>query len=273
MIPDTLRPPPALCGFLADYVGTFPSSRELPGVMRRPSSVSLARTPSIVQRQQDCVAVSGADAYLYELVVQREVPEPDRLFNDPDFYASWLPSRRKLYWDARARSGNERVDGGTRPSAFVLAVNEKGVCAERWCPYEGLPEENPLADNDAAGRLSFDQAGKVELFECRTLDDALDVIAAGHRVLYAAPVYESMMQVDGETMYEPSGARMGNHMWQLVGYENGGALVRMKNQWPGWGDQHQEALVRREVLEDKMLVALAFSRVARFSETRRAEAT
>jgi hypothetical protein len=238
-----------------------------PGVVRSSvSSIILARSPPIAQWNQDCVAVSAADCYLFELLSAGLVPEPERLFVEPSYYEEWLPSRRKLYWDARAVSGTERVDGGTRPSALARAVSEKGVCAERWCPYTGAPEENPLADNDDAGRMAMDQAGRIELFECADFDAVIATLASGHRVLYASAVYESMQHVDADEFYVPSGPRLGLHMWQLVGFERGGSVIRMKNQWPGWGGQRQEAFAQRSTLEAAMLTALAFRRTSVYSE-------
>lgn len=264
-------PSPQMGGFLPDdpvSAAGYRDSSELVGALRvgAVSRVELAQTPPLVQWWQDCVANAAADAYMFELLVTGLIPEPARLFVDPTYYEEWLPSRRKIYWDARAASGSERVDTGTQPSALVRALRDKGVCAEKYCPYDGVPEENPLADHDDAGRMSMDQAGRVELFTCSDFDAVLAAITSGHRVLYAAPVFDSMRDVGFEEIYVPKGARLGLHMWQLVGFEDHGRVVRMKNQWPGWGGEKQEAFAERSTLETSMLTALAFARVARYSE-------
>jgi hypothetical protein len=243
-----------------DLVGATP---------RRPRSIVLEHTPPLVQWWSDCVANAFADAYLYELLVAGLIPEPARLFSEPAYYETWLPSRRKLYWDGRAVTGIERADGGTQPGAMVRAISDKGVCAERWCPYTGEPTENPLADDDNAGRMSMDQSGKVEVFVCDGVEAALDALAAKHRVLFAGPVFESMADVGEGGFYVPTGKRLGLHMWQMTGYEDGGDVLRMKNQWPGWGDANQEAFASRSVVEGAMMAAYAFARVARFSEVSR----
>lgn len=278
---DTLRPPGfATCGFVPDDGSSIAMAtggghyRELSALRpvagaRRPSSIVLTRTPPLIQWWQDCVANAVADAYLYELIVAGIVPAPADLFTDSAHYADWLPSRRKLYWDARAIVGAERIDAGTQPGALVRAVRDFGLCAERWCPYDGAPEQNPLADHDEAGRMSMDQAGRIELFACLGFGDIIDALAMGHRVLFAGPVFESMAEVGPGQFYIPSGKRLGLHMWQLVGFEDDGAIVRMKNQWPGWGDDAQEAFASRATIEQAMMVAYAFSRVVSYSEVSR----
>ena len=261
-------------GFLPDPDGAIGAAEPVFGVSSRLERVELLRTPPIVQWWQDCVAVSIADAYLFELLVSGDVPEVDRALilgpgaPDPATYERWLPSRRKLYWDARAVMGTI-ADGGTRPSAIVSAIADKGVCAERWCPYDGAPEENPLADHDDAGRMSMDQAGRIELRACVSFDDVIAALASGHRVLYASYITSSMQDVGPESFYVPSGPRIGAHMWQLVGFEDRDDIIRMKNQWPGWGDDNQEAYAARSTLESSMMTALVFHRTARYSENDR----
>lgn len=241
---------------------------------RRPAAVLLRRTPPIAQQHQDCVATSASDAYLFELLSEGLVTDRDVAEN----YDAWLPSRRKLYWDARAVLGMERRDEGTMPSALVEAIGEKGVCAERWCPYGGSPVENPLADYDNAGRMSLDQAGKIELYLCPDADAVLDAIVMGHRVLYAARIYEDFADVgapseEGQAWALYQGASdnpLGLHMFQIVGYQANGAMFVAKNQWLDWGNENQEGLIPRRVLERDRFAALAFRRVARFSEGARA---
>lgn len=229
----------------------------------------LPRTPPIVQWFLDCAAVSTTDAYLYELMVAGLIPEPSKLLHDPAYYVSFLPSRRKLYYDARAVSGRERLDLGVSTGAVWRAIQTQGVCAERWCTYQGDPTENPLADDDEAARHSFDQAGKIEMFECNDLEDIKRVIDAGHRVLHAQIVFDSMKRVGPNEQYVPSGASLGGHQYQIVGYEKGGDLLVIKNQWPLFGDDFQEARISADDAMKDRLGTWGFARVRRFSENER----
>lgn len=274
---DTLPPSAPLCGFVPDddasmrfatgknHYRLLSDARPWSGARRSESAV-LQRTPPIVQRWQDCVANSVADAFLYEMVLAGVVPDPAALFSDVARYNAWLPSRRLIYWNARALVGAERIDAGTQPGAMVRAINEQGFCAERWCPYDGAPEENPFAIHDQAGRMAIDQAGRVELLQCLNFDDVIDALAMHHRVMIGAPVFASMQHVGEGEFYVPDGPRLGLHMWQLVGYEEGGNVVRMKNSWLGWGDDNQEAFAQRSIIERDMISAFAFARVSPYSE-------
>lgn len=255
-----------MLGYIADPVGTHTPVRVLFESMPRFSSpeplgagpsfngatrVVLARTPPIVQTFQDCVAVSIADNVLFEHVAQSQVQ--DLALKDPETYERWLPSRRKLYWDGRAATGLERSDAGTNPRGVMNALRTKGVCAERWCPYEGSPVENPLADNDEAARYSADQAG-IELYECSSLTEVMPVLLSGHRVLFAGTVHESFAELRGGE-YVPGGSVLGAHMFQIVGFEDVGRVVRVKNQWPLWGDENQESFIPYQTLQSMMLGA------------------
>jgi len=285
---DTEPPPgraPQMGGFVEDEPGTtYPSWRDLiaasathtpegarvaitePGPYG--DQVVLPRTPPIVQFEQDCVAVSGADAYLYELIVAGLIPDVVRLFVEPWTYEEWLPSRRKMYWDARACTGREHLNAGVSPAGLRLAVRDKGVCAERWCPYQGSPLENPLADHDEAGRMSMDQAGTIELADVDSLGAVRAAIDAGHRVLHAFLVYESLADVRAGGTYTPSGKALGGHQVQIVGYVPNTNLFLIKNQWPGFGNDTQEAYVDGDVLWETRLGSWMFARVARYSEQR-----
>lgn len=274
---DTLPPSAPLCGFVpddeasmrfatgSDHFRLLRYARPWSGA-RRSESVVLQRTPPIVQRWQDCVANAVADAFLYEMVLVGLVKDPHELFVHPVRYNAWLPSRRQIYWNARALVGAERIDAGTQPGAMVRAINAMGFCAEQWCPYEGPPEENPYALNDAAGRMAIDQAGRIELLQCMNFEDVIDALAMRHRVMIGAPVFASMEHVGDGEFYVPDGPLLGRHMWQLVGYEEGGGVVRMKNSWAGWGDANQEAFAQRSIIERDMVAAFAFARVSPYSE-------
>ena len=174
---------------------------------------------------QSCVAQATAQSLRIAMGVAGAVSPP-------------LPSRRQLYWSARARSGDLGADSGTTIRAAFGALGAVGIASEDACPWDGtLLLDEPAWDVWQRGydsRMSgYYRIGSIGSARGEAVRAAL---TARHPVVLGLRIDDSFESQDGRSPWPgPRGEVLGGHAVCLVGYD--AERVVLCNSWgTSWAD-------------------------------------
>jgi hypothetical protein len=202
------------------------------GVAKLPPKVDLRPQMTPVEDQghlSSCVANAVAGAYEY-LVKQHRGDD------------AYDVSRLFVYYNARAKEGAVKEDGGSIIADAVTSLKEKGACSEATWPYQEArvnTKPSAAAYEEAAGFLVEDEA-----LVPTTLDDWRHALAEGYPIVFGISLYESFDRqkkkgvVPMPSSTEASRASHGGHSMLCVGYSDPDEAFIVRNSWgTDWGDQ------------------------------------
>lgn len=148
-------------------------------------------------------------------------------------------SRLFIYYNARARDGMERTDGGCSIRSALKELNAKGYCWEKDWPYDwGKVNVRPSS-------ICFVQAKEHAIVDYRcmlTNTEMMTCLAEGYPFVIGLSIFESFESKKSRLtgvieMPTPKESSRGGHAVLCVGYEKKTERYLMKNSWgEGWGD-------------------------------------
>jgi C1A family cysteine protease len=147
-------------------------------------------------------------------------------------------SRLFIYYNARLRAHEEKIDDGVSIRNGVECLFTHGACAEATWPYkQAAVNERPHANAyDEALAHKIDAAMRVKV----TTADMCACIASGYPVVFGLQIYASFE--DGGkhghiALPDPSKeAHKGGHTMLAVGYDDGSKTFIVRNSWgTDWG--------------------------------------
>jgi C1A family cysteine protease len=148
-------------------------------------------------------------------------------------------SRLFIYYNARARDGMERNDGGCSIRSALKELNAKGYCWEKEWPYDwGKVNTRPVSMCYASAK---DHA-ITEYNSLFTVTDMMACLADGYPFVIGLSIYESFegskARITGVIkMPSPKESSLGGHAVLCIGYNKKTERFLMKNSWgAGWGD-------------------------------------
>ena len=170
-----------------------------------------------------CVACATCDAC--ELVM----PHPVQL------------SRLFIYWNARRRSGEECVDGGTFPRAAFASVTALGAPLESAWPYDvaRVNERPSLGAYEGGFDHKIASYYAIKSYGTARLDAIESALRAGLPVVFGTDVGAEFQNTRGRDPLHPPLRSEGGHALVVVGFESYGAgrVWRIRNSWGrGHGD-------------------------------------
>ncbi len=143
-------------------------------------------------------------------------------------YEDDVPSRKDVYYRARAMEGTTGLDHGCLIADGVKALRAGWLPEAQW-PHKPVwgpqwMEEPPPLPADAP-RVVNAEALAIEV------DAILWEIASGHPVVVGISIPQSFEQATGDVIEEPWGYTVGGHAMLVVGYDIPMRCVRIVNSW------------------------------------------
>lgn len=145
------------------------------------------------------------------------------------------PSRRQIYYDARALDGLESIDRGAYIRSALKTLADKGVAPEEMFSYDvGKINEQPPPAVYATALL------KQALAYLR-LDINVDAmracLAEGYPFVLGSSLFENFYDGHATGMIPmPSGSFVGGHALMYVGYDDAISRFIVQGSWGTWGD-------------------------------------
>lgn len=148
-------------------------------------------------------------------------------------------SRLFIYYNARARDGREKYDGGTSIRGALKALNALGYCWEKDWPY------NWDKVNVCPSNACYSDARNKTISEYNVLfgnKEMMTCLASGYPFVIGLSIFDGFDSkkaritgvIDMPTSKEGS---LGGHAVLCVGYNKKTERFLMKNSWgAGWGD-------------------------------------
>lgn len=151
-------------------------------------------------------------------------------------------SRLFIYYNSRARHGDEDEDAGTEILEAVEGLREYGACAEATWPFdEDMVTEQPSDE-------AYDEASWFLVDDVRKVPDRLETwkaaLAQGYPIMFGLNLYSSfdrhkrrgLVPIPGSR--EVQRAEHGGHAMLCVGYSDPDRVFIVRNSWgEDWGDR------------------------------------
>jgi len=152
-----------------------------------------------------------------------------------DYQKLVILSPRFLYSEAKLIDGMPEEEGTTIRAAMRV-LKAKGVCREKFWPYQPLKKNKPLSG-------AFSNAKKFRILtyaRILDLDELRMSLATKGPAVLGIKVFQGMFKTKSGILLLPKrGERsIGGHAICAVGYDNKKQLVKFKNSWSRkWGDR------------------------------------
>ncbi len=152
-----------------------------------------------------------------------------------DYQKLVILSPRFLYSECKKIDGMPEEEGTTIRAA-MRALKAKGVCQEKFWPYQPLKKNKPLSG-------AFSNAKKFRILtyaRILDLDELRMSLATKGPAVLGIKVFTGMFKTKSGILPLPKrGERsIGGHAICAVGYDNKKQLVKFKNSWSSkWGDR------------------------------------
>ena len=152
-----------------------------------------------------------------------------------DYQKLVILSPRFLYSECKKIDGMPREEGTTIRAA-MRALKAKGVCQEKFWPYQPLKKNKPLSG-------AFSNAKKFRILtyaRILDLDELRMSLAAKGPAVLGIKVFPGMFKTKSGILPLPKRGEksIGGHAICAVGYDNKKQLVKFKNSWSSkWGDR------------------------------------
>lgn len=189
------------------------------------------------------------DKFTFEIYDQGElgsctanaIAEAYRFANAKQGNQNFNPSRLFIYFNERLIEGTIYDDSGAEISDGMKVINNTGVCAEEFYPYNITKyQEFPSAD-------AYFNAWAHKSIEYYQVNQTPNIIKSAlvnsDPIVFGISVYESfesdaVEQTGIVPMPKDQEQQIGGHAILLVGYDDTKQLWKFRNSWgSGWGDK------------------------------------
>lgn len=146
------------------------------------------------------------------------------------------PSRRQIYYDARANDGLQNVDAGAAIRSALYMIGLRGVAPEELFTYD------VSKINEQPGEAVYIAAEKKKALVYLRLDINVDVmracLAEGFPFVIGSTLYQNYYDASSTGMVPmPSGSMIGGHAQMYVGYDDSVRRFIVQGSWGTWGDR------------------------------------
>lgn len=142
-----------------------------------------------------------------------------------------------LYYEARARWGNENEPTGSTITDNMAVLEEKGMATDATMPYDIAKY---MIAPTAAAHAEAKEFRYSDGVRIGSFDDVQAALAKGEAVMFAYDVMESFRRIGPDGMMpvpQPGEKRLGGHAVLAVGYDNQKQVVKVRNSWGAdWAD-------------------------------------
>lgn len=186
--------------------------------------------PVLSQLDNDCVANASASAVSTVLRAEGGPTE--------------LPSRRFIYWLARAQTGSQTQDEGTYVRDALKTLHQFGFPPEHDCPYDPTTTNSPppaMAYRTAFDRRLINGYCRIDAVGAARVTAVKQAIAAGHPVIFGTLVSDKFLNAANGQVFgppKPGDSIAGGHALYFAEYDDrvGPGTIRGPNSWgPDWG--------------------------------------
>lgn len=145
------------------------------------------------------------------------------------------PSRRQIYYDARALDGLESIDRGAYIRSALKTLADKGAAPEELFPYD------ISKINEQPSQAVYDAASLKQALAYLRLDINPETmracLAEGFAFVVGITLYQNFYEASaGGIVPMPAGSTVGGHAMLYVGYNDSTQRFIVQNSWAGFGD-------------------------------------
>jgi len=153
-----------------------------------------------------------------------------------DYQKLIILSPRFLYSECKKIDGMPPQEEGTTIRAAMSVLNSKGVCQEKFWPYQPLKKNKPLS-----GASSNAKKFRILTYaRILNLDELCMSLATKGPAVLGIKVFPGIFKTKSGILPLPKKGEysVGGHAICAVGYDNKKQLVKFKNSWSAkWGDR------------------------------------